>query len=302
MSCGEGRSNSKTAAKTGKDQTEKTAAANQKFTLPDIPATLVSPEERAKYLVGHYWDNFDFGDTSLMHRPEITEQAFVDFIDILRYNQPEDAANAEHTMLEKAMTGSPAMFAYFVDMYEKYLYDPNSPMMNEELFIPVLQYIVSSDKVGEFEKIRPAHQLEMALKNRKGSIATDFTYTLASGAKKKLSGITTEYTLLMFYNPDCESCRETKRQIVNSPVINANLHRMTILAIYPDKDVALWKKSLADTPAGWTVGYDDGELIRGKEVYDLKAIPTLYLLDRNKKVLLKDAPVGMIEEFLVNLR
>ena len=39
-------------------------------------------------------------------------------------------------------------------------------------------------------------------------------------------------------------------------------------------------------------------MIKEKNLYDLKAIPTLYLLDKNKKVLLKDAVVGQIEQYL----
>lgn len=55
----------------------------KEFRLPDVPVTLTAPEDRAAYLSLHYWDHFDFADTSLISRPEITEQAFVDFLGIL---------------------------------------------------------------------------------------------------------------------------------------------------------------------------------------------------------------------------
>jgi hypothetical protein len=38
-----------------------------------------------------------------------------------------------------------------------------------------------------------------------------------------------------------------------------------------------------------------------RELYDLKAMPTLYLLDKDKKVLLKDAPVEQVEQYLAHL-
>lgn len=37
-----------------------------------------------------------------------------------------------------------------------------------------------------------------------------------------------------------------------------------------------------------------------KQLYDLKALPTLYLLDSKMKVLLKDAPIERIVEYLDN--
>lgn len=58
----------------------------------DVPVTLTAPEDRAAYLSLHYWDHFDFADTSLISRPEITEQAFVDFLGILPYTDRAQAA------------------------------------------------------------------------------------------------------------------------------------------------------------------------------------------------------------------
>lgn len=64
----------------------------KEFRLPDVPVTLTAPEDRAAYLSLHYWDHFDFADTSLISRPEITEQAFVDFLGILPYTDRAQAA------------------------------------------------------------------------------------------------------------------------------------------------------------------------------------------------------------------
>lgn len=38
--------------------------------------------------------------------------------------------------------------------------------------------------------------------------------------------------------------------------------------------------------------------LKNDEIYDLKAIPTLYLLNKEKKVLLKDATFQQIENYL----
>jgi len=52
----------------------------EEFRLPEVPVLLTDPAERAAYLAVHYWDYFNFADTTLISRPEITEQAFVDFL------------------------------------------------------------------------------------------------------------------------------------------------------------------------------------------------------------------------------
>jgi hypothetical protein len=42
-------------------------------------------------------------------------------------------------------------------------------------------------------------------------------------------------------------------------------------------------------------------MVKDKEIYDLKAIPSLYLLDRQKNVLLKDARFEQVEVYLKSI-
>lgn len=55
-------------------------------------------------------------------------------------------------------------------------------------------------------------------------------------------------------------------------------------------------------PANWINGFDSNQEIANEELYDLKAMPTLYLLDKGKKVLLKDADLDEILLFLQNTK
>ena len=57
-------------------------------------------------------------------------------------------------------------------------------------------------------------------------------------------------------------------------------------------------KNWNDFAKEWTNGYDKELVIKNKNLYDLRAIPTLYLLDKNKTVLLKDATLQKVEQYL----
>lgn len=50
-------------------------------------------------------------------------------------------------------------------------------------------------------------------------------------------------------------------------------------------------------PEGWMVA-TDREAVKMGALYDLKAMPSLYLLDGQKRVVLKDALLGQIREIL----
>lgn len=271
----------------------------QKFIMPIVPDELVVPLDRANYLVIHYWDNFDFSDTAYIHLPSITEQAMADYIEILPHANKDTASNSIKNTLIKAEINND-MRSYFLDIYNKYLYDPNSPLRNEEFYIPVLSYILESEKTNETDKERADFKLKMLLKNRIGEKATNFTYTLASGKTGTLYDIKSEYTIVLFYNPDCHACAELIKAIKGSNIINEKLENksITILSFYPDADLEIWKKHLNDIPSLWINGYDKKQIVQNKRLYDLKAIPTLYLLDSNQQIILKDVDFYVLQKWL----
>ncbi len=277
------------------------AQAKPEFKMIEVPASLTTIKERCEYVVLHYWDNFDFSDTTYIRYPEVTEQAFADFLEVAQLPQTDyaTACTAIESTLLKAEPDT-VMLNYFLGLYEKYLYDANSPMRNEEYYIPVLEYTIASPAVPELEKIRPQFRLDMARKNRVGETASDFVYTTAAGVSAPLSKIKSEYVILYFNNPDCTACKEIKMMMNTSPVLTNLISsgRVKVLALYPDADLQIWKNHLSDFPSSWINGYDKERRIETEKIYDLKAIPTLYLLDKDKRIILKDANFEKIEAYL----
>ena len=264
------------------------------FTLPAIPPMMTAPEQRADFLVKHYWDNVNFADTNYIHHPEVTEQAWADYCDILNHVPLETAQEAMRKTIEQTNVDK-KVFTYITDLADKYLYDPNSPMRNEEFYIPVLDAMLASPLLEEIEKVRPKARRELAQKNRIGTKALNFSYTLASGAQG--------YILLFINNPGCHACTETIDALKNAPIINRLLgqKKLTVLSIYPDEELDEWRKHLNEFPKEWINGYDKKFAIKEQQLYDLKAIPTLYHLNKEKTVLLKDATAQAIEEYLTNV-
>jgi hypothetical protein len=292
VACGQKR------AKDGDEQILSNGAATE-LSFPNIVIPEMVPiEERVKFLAEHYWDRFDFSDTTFCNKPDITEQAYANYLDILRYVDPAVAQQSAAQLIKRAEVDS-TMFDYFVMLSDKYLYDPNSPFRNDELLIPTLECIIASPLLNEDEKIRPQSQLNMAQKNRIGQKANDFRYTLHDGRTGHMYSIEADYLLVFINNPDCPACKEIREQIGASPMLSEMIERgvMKVLAIYPDEDITAWLNYRHNIPASWINGYDKQLRMRDEELYDLKAIPSLYLLDAEKRVMLKDCNlVPQIEE------
>lgn len=271
------------------------------YPMPTPPSMVSDPEEKATYVAMNYWNNYNFNDTSQINDTEYTETALANYIQLLYYTPQKTVEKSLRASLKKAEVNE-QMFEFFTGLYEKYLQDPNSPMRNEDFYIPILEYIIAKPDLDEVYKIRPRYQLKMALKNRTGDVASDFSYTTASGKTGRMHKLKSDYLILFFYNPECSSCKKITQHILDSPVINMLIENktVTLLAFYPDEDISAWKSHQSIIPSTWINSYDNGKL-KKEELYDLKAIPTIYLLDKEKRVLLKDAPIEVVEQRLYQL-
>ena len=285
-------------AKQNSSQNVKQEQQKRLFQLPEVPVMLTTPEQRMAYVVEHYWDHFDFRDTAYIHLPDITEQAAVDFMDLLQRVPQDEALSALENLAGKAAV-EPRMMSHLWEIFYRYWHDPNSPMKNEDMFILLCRGVEQTPEVAGYLRDRAAYLRNLAEKNRPGMVAADFVYTLESGKHGRLHQVKAEYTLVFFYNPDCETCAEIKGMMRQSQLLKelAANGRMKVLTLYPDEDVALWKEHLPEMADAWINGYDKGQVLTLEQRYDLSSIPSFYLLDKNKKVVLKDADWRQVLQF-----
>jgi len=262
----------------------------------EIPSFIIERPAQIEYVADHYWDDFHFNDTTLIHNADYTEQGYVAFLAFLVYMPMPAAQQAMTAMMDKAAANK-TTFNYFAKTSELYLYEPESPYKNDELYVPVLQSVVSSPLLDEVEKTRPRYLLNLELKNRPGAQAIDFTYTLKNGSQHRMRDLKADYTILFFNYPDCPGCKMVKEDIVNVPFISKQGNRLAVLAVYPNDDghLEMWKS--APYPDFMINSYDKTTTVLNKQLYDLKASPTIYLLDKDKKVILKNTTLEQIEQY-----
>lgn len=248
------------------------AQAQQSFPYPAIPDTLRSVEQRAGYLSEHYWDNYNFADTLLLKSKEVTEQGFVNFIDILnRFNLDNASKGVAHKdIAQKDITqkgiacftrkafSNAAAKERFENLIEHYFEDQLSPVRNDKVYLIFLEEMKNSPCFDETEKERIAFKIKTTNKNLPGDIAINFKFKDESGKEHQLSDYKDQKVILYFYDPDCENCHE----------VSAWLKQQTIPA-----DIKVLKM-IADNHISY--------------IYSLKNMPTIFLLDKENKVILKD--------------
>lgn len=269
--------------------------------LPDVPPSLTVPEERAAYLIAHFWDGMDFGDTLRCRDRAFMEQNFVNYLSLFPHARPEDLPQHIAQLLERAAADSICL-DLLNDLAEHYLDEPNSPMRNEEYYILFLEGLLRLPALPETERIRPAYRLEMARKNRPGTTAADFAYTDRHSNRRTLYATRGKRLLLLFYDPACSHCSQILDGLRESAVIAGLIanRELAVLAVYTEGDRRLWDETKASLPREWSVAIDESRIVE-RELYTLPAMPVIYLLDGQKTVLLKDPTPAELKTYLTDM-
>ncbi len=227
------------------------------FTYPQMPDTLRTVEKRAEYLALHYWDRFDFTDTLQLNNPDCAEQGFVNYIDLLARFQPTLAKESIHIFAPKAF-GTQKAKEKFESLIEHYLDNPSSPMRNDRMYLLFLEQMSKMKAFDEIEKERLAFKIKSTNKNLPGDVALNFTFKDKDGHSHQLRDYQDRKVILYFYDPDCENCHR----------VTAWLNKQTI-----PEDITLLNIHADDTVS---------------DQYSIRAMPTIYLLDKGNRVVLKD--------------
>ena len=252
---------------------------------------LINSPITAQVLLPQYsiWEGFAFDDKQSVESRG-AEERFARFLLSLEQQTPTQQAEQIGNLLAKAEQYNTT--ARFLLLADKYLHDPNSPYRNDERYLLFLQYAATHQLADYTTNPRYQKHYTMVQKNRVGHKATDFPYTTQAGEKGRLYQLQSRYILLFFHDPDCDECQYVKKQLENQHAHFAQ-KGVLVVAVYIDDEVEVWRK--AHYPSAWLSVY--APEIDKQDLYDIKALPTLYLLDTQKRVILKDAQIDKVVSY-----
>ena len=259
----------------GGQKQKKSASQTVTLQLPTPPAMMDDGSERSEYVVEHYWQNY---------KPEIDsvslEQAFSNWIALTSYVDRSLAVKSLVDGYDKA----PERIG---ELAERYLYDPNSPYRDEDLYGALAAHIGTPEMLA---------LSKLCALNAVGTKAADFVFEDARGRRHHLYDIKAEYTILFFSNPGCNACKEIIDALMGIEFITREMESgyLAVANIYIDEDLDAWREYLPVYPKTWNTGFDPLFTLRNDNIYHIRAIPSVYLLGPDKTVILKDAPTDRL--------
>lgn len=294
---------------------ERKAEHFQALPFPDVqlPSMISGQQEALEYMAVNYWNGMtdpsrnypsDSVLVSGVRRGDV-EQKFADWTSMMEYAGHGVWSKAVDHLYERMLAcerkdTSSQVFETFVELFQKYYYDPNSPMRNEDVYYHFVSRYASYEGLSDVERGKYEREARLCALNRIGTMAADFRFADRRGRIMNLYDVKAEMTLLFFSNPGCEACMQIINVLRDEPVTASKVAegKLAVVNVYIDEDIRAWRDYMPVYPEQWYNGFDPDHVLRSNEIYAVRAIPSLYLLDAEKRVIMKDAPEERLFRYL----
>jgi len=263
-----------------------------------------------RYYKDHYWDDAYFFDERLA-RTSFFEDKLDQYFAQLVTPDPDSVIKEMDWMLGYASANDEMqrfLLAKFVNRYinMKYMWDDRVFVHLFEKYFSQKDYPWLTEK-GKKNIFDRAYSM---MANLFGTQAAEIELPDSTGKTKNLFSIVAPYTVVLFWDPTCGHCKETLPRIDSIYRAKWKTLNVKIYAIGKETDGAKtdWLKFINDHHlTDWEHVYyskaDNDARVNNQipsyyQLYDVQSVPTLYLLDKDKRILAKKIPFDQIDEVL----
>jgi thiol-disulfide isomerase/thioredoxin len=253
------------------------------------------------YNKDHYFDNIDLTDEKLLRTP-ILYSCLNSFFTTVVIQSP-DSINKEIDKLIPKCRNNYKIYQ-FVAVYLFNHFRESEIMGHDAVMVKIADDIYLSGKADwvtkEF-KSDLKKQIDLIRPNLIGKKAENIVMDSYKGIFVSLYDVEKEFTILYFWEPDCGHCKEA------TPKLKAYYDKpkdfsVEVFAVCTTSDKAKWTKYIEDNKLTWINGWDPKRGSRFDFYYNVQSTPTIYILDKNKKIIAKKLSVEEIGPFIDNYR
>lgn len=274
-----------------------------KFTFPDGMTQLQrdsAQQVRSYYYYrAHFYDNFDLSDDRLLRTPFFTKKINKFFDESVP--QVPDTMAAEAIKLIEKCRPNPDMFRFFVSTMYNRFNQSNIMGMDAALVKIADKYYLS----GEAEWADSAFLADLRENvdgiryTLIGLKAPDIKMPSVTGEWFKLSEVNAPYTILAFWEPSCGHCKKEIPHLKTAVYDKFAQYGVKVFAVYVQVDEAPWKEFIEEHQLEEFINvYDPYGRTRFRQYYHIKSTPTIFVLDKDKKIVAKKLGVDQIADFL----
>ena len=283
---------------------------------PVIPAKWRTPKNREdslnayRYFKDHYWDGVNFWDGRLAYTTFFEEKLDKYINDIIPPHPDSVKKEIDYMMgfasINEEMTRM--LLLKFINRYlnQKYMWE-------DGVFVHIFEkYFAQKDYTWLLPQGRKiiTDRAYNLMANIMGSAAAEVELPDSTGAMQSLYRSSAPFTVVVFWDPTCGHCKEVAPKLDSLYKTKWKALGLKIYAIAKETDGTrdTWLKVIHDLGLkGWTHVYYsktadkariDANIPGYSQLYDVQSFPTLYLLDKDKRIVAKKLTWQQTDEVL----
>ena len=256
----------------------------------------------------HYWDGVTFMDDRIIRTPFFLPRLEKYYREIMPQEADSIIKDIDYKLL-LART-APEMYKYLLNWLTDEYINPKY-MGQDAVFVHLFEKYHSKGLTNwlnqkQLETISRRAYMQMA--NLIGIKAANIDMLDTAGKASPLYDVKAEYTVLVFWDPNCGHCKEELPKIDSVYRAGWKKNNVKIYAVLTEDDKAAWikyiqKHNLTD----WINVYETKAMADAnaaaqrpgfRHLFDVTMTPTLFLLDKEKRIIGKKLSWQQLNELL----
>ncbi len=261
------------------------------------------------YYKKHYWDGITFMDDRIIRTPFFLPKVEKYFREVLS-PAPDSIINELDYLLLRART-APEMYKFLLNwLTDEYIYPKY--MGQDAVFVHLFERYHSkgvSSWLNEKQMTVISNRAYMLMSNLIGEQAANLEMVDSSVKSRPLYEVDAPYTIVCFWDPTCGHCREEVPQMDSMYHAKWQKEGVKIYGVLTDtKELSKWKEFMNKyNLQSWINVYqtdeqkkieEDAKRPSYKQLYDVTQTPTLYLLDKDKRIIAKKLTWQQMDDLL----
>jgi len=263
-----------------------------------------------QFIINHFFDNVDFKDLRLMRTPlNINLKEF--FVESLFPQTAENVISSIKDLFHRILDKNPTPAQLDVrDFYLKkliHLYMNLEPKFDTVFVYFVDNYVsklttsefISDSEIDVFKRIADRKRRTFV-----GQTIPVFESYTNEHHKISTADITTNYTILWFWDPDCDHCLEDTPNFYDFYCQYHDLYDFDVIACSVTEDYDRWIRFITDRHLSW---HDTSYAIAepnydAVEFFNFDETPAIYVIDKQHKIVARQLSIDELIEVFESLQ
>ncbi len=273
-----------------------------------VPVTRQDSVDNYQYYKSHYWDGISFMDDCVVRTPFFAGKLQRYYRDVITQEPDSIIKDADYKLL--LARSSPEMYKYLLNwLTDEYL---NPKYMGQDaIFVHLFEKYHSkglTSWLNEKQMEAITRRAYMVMANLVGQKAANLELADTAGKVAALYDVAADFTVVIFWDPNCGHCKDEVPRADSFYRANWKAKNVKMYAVMTEYDKEGWIKFInTHDLKEWTHVHQTLQMVKAdteaqkpsfKQLYDITQTPTLYLLDKEKRIVGKKLTLQQLNDLL----